>query len=198
MSDSNHPEQEGAPLTPQTQNPQLVKRSRFLSLVLRHDPARIGLTLDPAGWTDVGALLDALAAHGRPLSRAQLDQVVAENDKQRFAFDPSGTRIRANQGHSVRVDLGLPEAEPPSPLFHGTHPGALAAIRREGLRPMRRHDVHLSADRETAARVGARRGRAVVLTVDAARMAAAGHRFRVSGNGVWLASAVPPEYLGGW
>ncbi|MBC3843894.1 RNA 2'-phosphotransferase [Streptacidiphilus sp. 4-A2] len=175
-----------------------MKRSRFLSLVLRHHPARIGLTLDPNGWADVDALLDALAAHGRPMSRAQLDRVVAENDKQRFAFDAAGTRIRASQGHSVAVDLGYADARPPDRLFHGTHPGALAAIRREGLRPMQRHDVHLSADRETAARVGARRGRAVVLGVDAARMTADGHRFRLSDNRVWLTAAVPPQYLSGW
>jgi putative RNA 2'-phosphotransferase len=193
MNDSPSVRQEASP-----QNPQLVKHSRFLSLVLRHEPARIGLTLDPGGWSEVDALLDALAAHGHPLSRAQLEQVVAGNDKQRFAFDLTGSRIRANQGHSVQVDLGLDEAVPPDRLFHGTHPGALAAIRREGLRAMRRHDVHLSPDRDTATRVGSRRGRAVVLTVDAARMTAAGHRFRVSENGVWLTAAVPPGYLNGW
>jgi putative RNA 2'-phosphotransferase len=176
---------------------QLVKQSRFLSLVLRHDPDRVGLALDPAGWVEVSALLAALAAHRRPMSRAQLDRLVAESDKQRFAFDATGTRIRANQGHSVPVDLGWAAAEPPAVLFHGTHPGALAAIRREGLRPMQRHDVHLSPDRETATRVGARRGRPVVLVVDAARMAGDGHSFRVSGNGVWLTDAVPPGYLSG-
>ena len=174
----------------------LVKHSRFLSLVLRHNPGRIGVTLDPAGWVDVDVLLPALAAHRHPLSRAQLDRVVAENDKQRFSFDATGTRIRASQGHSVPVDLGYADAEPPARLFHGTHPGAVAAIRREGLRPMQRHAVHLSADLATATRVGARRGRPVVLTVDAARMAADGHRFRVSANGVWLTDAVPPQYLG--
>ncbi|MFC1409055.1 RNA 2'-phosphotransferase [Streptacidiphilus sp. N1-12] len=173
----------------------LVKTSRHLSLVLRHNPGSIGVTLDPAGWVDVSVLLAALAAHGRRLSRAELDEVVAENDKQRFAFDDSGTRIRASQGHSVDVDLGYTDSEPPARLFHGTHPGALDQIRREGLRPMNRHEVHLSPDPETATRVGARRGRPVVLTVDAARMAADGHRFRVSANGVWLTDAVPPEYL---
>jgi putative RNA 2'-phosphotransferase len=186
MSHSNDPD------TAQT-----VKQSRFLSLVLRHEPDRIGLTLDPGGWVAVDELLAALAAHRRPMTRARLDRVVADNDKQRFAFDATGTRIRASQGHSVQVELGYAEAEPPAVLFHGTHPGALAAIRREGLRPMQRHAVHLSPDRETAGRVGARRGRPVVLVVDAARMAAAGHRFRVSANGVWLTDAVPPEYLGG-
>jgi putative RNA 2'-phosphotransferase len=173
-----------------------VKRSKFLSLILRHQPETVGIVLDPAGWVDVAVLLDALAAHGRPMRRSELDQVVAENDKKRFAFDDGGTRIRASQGHSVSVDLGYTDAEPPPLLFHGTHPSVLDAIRREGLRPMQRHDVHLSPVRETAARVGARRGRPVVLTVDATRMSADGHRFRVSANGVWLTDAVPPQYLG--
>jgi len=178
-----------------TTDKRMVKTSKFLSLVLRHDPDRIGLTLDPAGWVEVSDLLAALAARGRPLTREQLDFVVEQNDKRRFAFDPTGTRIRASQGHSVPVDLGYADAEPPARLFHGTHPQVLDAIRREGLRPMNRHAVHLSADVETATRVGARRGRPVVLTVDAARMAADGHRFRVSANGVWLTDAVPPEYV---
>ncbi|WP_084718070.1 RNA 2'-phosphotransferase [Streptacidiphilus carbonis] len=173
-----------------------VRASRFLSLILRHDPGRVGLTLDPAGWVGVSDLLAALAACGRPLTRAQLDLVVERNDKQRFAFDPTGTRIRASQGHSVPVELGYEAAEPPALLFHGTHPQALDAIRAEGLRPMNRHAVHLSPDAGTATRVGTRRGRPVVLTVDAARMSADGHRFRVSANGVWLTDAVPPEYLG--
>ncbi|QMU79262.1 RNA 2'-phosphotransferase [Streptacidiphilus sp. PB12-B1b] len=181
----NHPHDEA----------RMVQQSRFLSRVLRHDPGRIGLTLDPAGWVAVDALLAGLAAHRHPMSRARLERLVAESDKQRFAFDPTGTRIRANQGHTVPVDLGCAVAEPPAVLFHGTHPGALAAIRREGLRPMRRHDVHLSPDRETATRVGARRGSPIVLVVDAARMAGDGHTFRLSANGVWLTQAVPPGYL---
>ncbi|MEZ0093150.1 RNA 2'-phosphotransferase [Streptacidiphilus sp. EB129] len=173
----------------------LVKTSKFLSLVLRHDPGKLGLTLDSAGWVDVPVLLAALAARGRPLSRAQLDRIVAENNKRRFAFDPTGTRIRASQGHTVEVDLGYEDSEPPAVLFHGTHPAALAAIWREGLRPMQRHAVHLSPDSETATRVGARRGRPVLLAVDAAAMSADGHRFRVSANGVWLTDSVPPHYL---
>ncbi len=173
----------------------MIKNSKFLSRVLRHDPGSIGLRLDGAGWVDVSELLAAAAAHGRVMSRAQLDQVVAENDKQRFAFSADGLRIRASQGHTVQVELGYEESAPPSLLFHGTHPGALDAIRREGLRPMTRHAVHLSPDVATAERVGGRRGRPVVLAVDAAAMAAAGFAFRVSANGVWLAERVPPEYL---
>ncbi|MEU9250769.1 RNA 2'-phosphotransferase [Streptomyces sp. NPDC048270] len=170
-----------------------VKVSKYVSKHLRHQPERIGLVLDPHGWVEIEDLLRAAAAHGFAFSRAELDHVVAANDKQRFAVD--GTRIRASQGHTVAVDLGLPEAEPPAYLYHGTVATALDAIRAEGLRPMARHHVHLSPDRETATRVGARRGRPVVLSVDAGAMRAAGHLFRISANGVWLVDAVPPQFL---
>ncbi|MFJ8210068.1 RNA 2'-phosphotransferase [Streptomyces sp. NPDC096033] len=170
-----------------------VKVSKYVSKHLRHQPERIGLTLDPQGWVEIDDLLRAAAAHRFPFSRAELDHVVATNDKKRFAVD--GTRIRASQGHTVEVNLDLPEAEPPAYLYHGTVASALDSIRAEGLRPMGRHHVHLSPDRETATRVGARRGRPVVLSVDAGAMRAAGHVFRVSANGVWLADAVPPEFL---
>ncbi|MFF7812537.1 RNA 2'-phosphotransferase [Streptomyces sp. NPDC007945] len=170
-----------------------VKVSKYLSKHLRHQPERIGLVLDAQGWTEIDALLVAAAAHGFPIDRAELDHVVASNDKRRFAVE--GTRIRANQGHTVGVDLDLPAAEPPAYLYHGTVAAHLTAIRAEGLRPMARHDVHLSPDRETATRVGARRGRPVVLSVDAGAMHRAGHEFRVSANGVWLTAAVPTEYI---
>jgi putative RNA 2'-phosphotransferase len=170
-----------------------VKVSKYLSRHLRHQPDRIGLALDENGWVEIDALLAAAAVHRFPFTRAELDHVVAVNDKQRFAVD--GGRIRAQQGHSVGVDLGLPPATPPAYLYHGTVAAHLAAIRAEGLRPMNRHAVHLSADRETATRVGARRGRPVVLSVDAGAMHRDGHVFQVSGNGVWLTAAVPPECL---
>ncbi|MFE5910283.1 RNA 2'-phosphotransferase [Streptomyces wedmorensis] len=170
-----------------------VKVSKYLSKHLRHQPERIGLALDGNGWTEIDALLRAAAEHGFPISREELDHVVATNDKKRFAIE--GTRIRASQGHTVEVDLDLPAAEPPAYLYHGTVASRLPAIRTEGLRPMARHHVHLSPDRETATRVGARRGRPVVLSVDAGAMHRAGHVFRVSANGVWLADAVPPEFL---
>ncbi|MFD8257529.1 RNA 2'-phosphotransferase [Streptomyces griseoluteus] len=170
-----------------------VKVSKYLSKHLRHQPGRIGLTLDPAGWVEIDTLLAAAAAHGFPISRAELDHVVAVNDKRRFAVE--GGRIRASQGHTVEVALGLPPATPPPYLYHGTVAGSLDAIRAEGLRPMNRHAVHLSADRETATRVGARRGRPVILAVDAGAMHRDGHVFHVSANGVWLADAVPPRYL---
>jgi putative RNA 2'-phosphotransferase len=173
----------------------MVRVTKRLSLHLRHAPEQIGLELGPGGWVAVGELLDALARNGLRVGREELAEVVARNDKQRFALDETGSMIRANQGHSVPVDLGLAEAEPPGVLFHGTVGAALPAIRREGLRPMRRHHVHLSASAETATRVGARRGEPVVLEVDAGGMRAGGHRFFRSANGVWLVAAVPPEYL---
>ncbi|MFF9312059.1 RNA 2'-phosphotransferase [Streptomyces sp. NPDC014748] len=170
-----------------------VKVSKYLSKHLRHQPERIGLTLDEGGWVAVDALIAAAAAHGFPFTRDELDRVVAANDKQRFAID--GDLIRASQGHTVEVDLGLPPATPPPYLYHGTVARYVEPIRAEGLRPMNRHDVHLSPDRETATRVGARRGRPVVLFVDAAAMHRDGHVFHVSANGVWLTRAVPPQYL---
>ncbi|MGV9424079.1 RNA 2'-phosphotransferase [Streptomyces sp. NPDC003656] len=170
-----------------------VKLSKYLSKHLRHQPERIGLTLDAGGWVEIDALMTAAAAHGFPFTRAELDHVVAVNDKKRYAVE--GTRIRASQGHTVRVDLGLAPATPPPYLYHGTVARSLDAIRAEGLRPMSRHDVHLSADRETATRVGSRRGRPVVLAVDAAAMHRDGRVFRVSANGVWLTESVPARYL---
>jgi putative RNA 2'-phosphotransferase len=170
-----------------------VKVSKYLSKHLRHQPERIGLTLDEGGWVEIDTLLAATSAHGFRITRDELEHVVADNDKKRFAVE--GTRIRASQGHSVEVDLGLPPATPPPFLYHGTVARCLDAIRAEGLRPMNRHDVHLSPDRETATRVGARRGRPVVLTVDAGAMHRDGHVFHVSANGVWLTKAVPPQYL---
>ncbi|MCO1575820.1 RNA 2'-phosphotransferase [Crossiella sp. SN42] len=173
----------------------MVRVSKRLSRHLRHAPGEIGLELGDGGWVSVDELLKALGQHGFRVSRAELDEVVERNDKRRFAFDETGTLIRASQGHSVAVELGLAEAAPPEVLFHGTVGAALDAIWREGLRPMRRHHVHLSATEETAVRVGARRGKPVVLRVDAAGMSVAGYRFYVSANGVWLTDRVPPEYL---
>lgn len=175
-------------------NNQREKRiSKYLAKHLRHQPDLIGITLDRHGWVDIDALIAAAGAHGFPFTRAELDEVVAANDKQRYAID--GNRIRANQGHTVNVDLDLPAREPPAWLFHGTVGRHLAAIRVEGLRPMDRHAVHLSPDRATATRVGARRGKPVVLVVDAGAMHRDGHVFRLSVNGVWLVDHVPPEFL---
>jgi putative RNA 2'-phosphotransferase len=173
----------------------VVRVSKRLSYVLRHRPESVGLTLDPRGWVAVDDLLAALAAHGLPVTRAELEHVVATNDKRRFALDPTGSFIRASQGHSVAVELGYQPVPPPAELFHGTVDRFLDAIRREGLRPGGRHAVHLSPDRPTAEAVGARRGRPVVLRIDAATMADDGYLFCRSANGVWLVDAVPPRYL---
>jgi putative RNA 2'-phosphotransferase len=169
--------------------------SRYLALVLRHDPGRVGLTLDRHGWADVDQLIAASAGSGVEFTAEELREVVETNAKQRFAFDPDARRIRANQGHSVAVDLGLSPVAPPPVLYHGTSTRALDGVRRAGLLPMGRTHVHLSRDEATAETVGRRHGPAVVLAVDSARMHADGHRFYVSANGVWLTEAVPPAYL---
>jgi DHA3 family tetracycline resistance protein-like MFS transporter len=172
----------------------LVKLSKRMSKALRHDPARAGLTLDAGGWVPVTTLLATLG-----VDRADLDAVVAGNDKQRFAVEPGPDgveRIRASQGHSIPVDLGLTPATPPERLYHGTAAAVWESIRATGLHRGGRHHVHLSADRDTAHRVGARRGGAViVIPIDAAAMVRDGHVFYRSANGVWLTDAVPPRYL---
>lgn len=186
---------EGKNLVPKRHRAREESISRFLSLVLRHDPGRIGLSLAPDGWVEVDALLAALACHGRGLSRDELAALVAANNKRRFAFDDTGDRIRASQGHSIPVALGYAPVEPPEYLFHGTVARALPGIRRDGLRAMGRHHVHLSGDYETAVRVGGRRGKPVVLRVRAGVMHVAGHVFFISANGVWLTEIVPVAFL---
>lgn len=172
-----------------------LRISRYLSLVLRHSPEKADVVLSPDGWGSIDALLLGAASHGMQFTRDDLDRVVRQNDKQRFELDETGSRIRAVQGHSVNVDLGLQPTVPPAVLFHGTHEGSVDAIRREGLRPMRRQHVHLSAAAETAERVGARRGKAVVLAVHAGQMHAEGSSFVRAVNGVWLCGAVRPRYI---
>lgn len=173
----------------------LVRTSSFLSKVLRHAPESVGLRLDEAGWVDVDDLLAAAARVGVPLDRPTLERVVAENDKKRFALSDDGLRIRASQGHSVAVELGLSPQEPPEVLFHGTADRNLDAIRAQGLIPGRRTHVHLSADEATAVNVGRRHGRPVVLRVQSGEMHRAGRPFFRSDNGVWLTAAVPPEHI---
>lgn len=171
----------------------LTRLSKRLSLVLRHDPASIGLQLDAGGWIGLDDLVQALSVHGHAATLADIELVVRTSDKQRFAIE-SG-RIRANQGHSVPVDLGLTAIEPPARLYHGTVKRFLPAIEWEGLIRGDRRFVHLSADWETAERVGARRGKPVVLIIDAAGLHRAGEPFFRAENGVWLVRAVPPQYV---
>lgn len=172
-----------------------VTVSKYLSKHLRHAPQAIGLTLEPGGWVAVSDLLAATLRHGFPVLRDELEEVVAKCDKQRLSFDESGLRIRANQGHSTEVDLQLDAKTPPDSLFHGTGAQNQTAILASGLRKMSRHHVHLSADLDTARRVGSRHGKPLVFTVASATMAAAGFAFYQSENGVWLTDHVPPEYL---
>lgn len=176
---------------------ELVRISKLLSLVLRHRPQVVGLELDPQGWVEVDALLDAIARSGRPaLDRATLLRVVADNDKQRFALSADGRRIRASQGHSLRqIDLGLPPRRPPELLLAGTARRFLASIRAGGLLPRSRNHVHLTDNEPTAVAVGRRHGDPVVLRVLAGRMQEQGHAFYLSDNGVWLTASVPPEFL---
>lgn len=175
--------------------PARVRQSRFLSRVLRHAPESIGLTLDEAGWADVDLLLARATAHGMPLDRVTLDEIVERNDKQRYAYDDTGGRIRALQGHSLDVDLGLVPVEPPERLFHGTATRHLRSILRDGLHRGRRRHVHLSTDIGTARRVGARHGMPAVLGVRAHALHTAGHVFYRAENGVWLVDAVPRAFL---
>ncbi len=137
--------------------------SKFLSLVLRHDPGSIGIELDENGWTTVEALVERSAGTGRVFSREDLEEIVVMNDKQRFSFNEDKTKIRANQGHSVEVELQLEEEIPPGTLYHGTVEKFLAPIRSKGLQKMSRHNVHLSRDKETAEKVGSRRGQATTV-----------------------------------
>lgn len=169
--------------------------SKFLSLVLRHRPEIIQLTLDSAGWASVPVLLEALHARGMEADLETLQRVVADNDKQRFSFSPDFQKIRANQGHSVPVDLQLLSKQPPALLYHGTATKHLESIRLHGLLKGTRQHVHLSHDIDTAREVGKRHGVPVVLVIDAAAMYAEGKDFFQSANGVWLTDAVPAHYI---
>ena len=166
-----------------------------MSLVLRHQPETANLTLETDGWVLIDDLLAGAATAGLRFTREELEAVVKACDKQRFAIDQTGAKIRANQGHSAEVELQFQPAEPPAELFHGTAERNLAAVLRDGLFKMARHHVHLSPDTTTATKVGSRHGKPVLLVIDAAKMRADGHVFYRSANGVWLVEHVPPQYL---
>ncbi len=176
-------------------NRKLVSISRYLSLVLRHRPEMIGFSLDRQGWVRIDELLEKAAARGRKISKKELLETVEKNDKQRFAISPDGSKIRASQGHSVKVDLGLSPVRPPEILYHGTACHNVESIGRKGLVKGSRHHVHLSPDEETAVKVGRRHGEAVVLGVLAGAMHEKGHAFFLSENKVWLTDWVPPEFI---
>lgn len=175
----------------------LVHLSKFLSKILRHDPSVVGISLDANGWVDCGVLLKACADHGKNFSLAELKDIVEDNDKKRFelqAYD-HGYRIRAQQGHSVAVDLELKPQAPPSILYHGTASRLLETIRCEGLKKMNRNHVHLSANKDVAYKVGARHGKPLVLQIDSKKMCDEGFYFYISGNGVWLTEHVPSRFI---
>lgn len=172
-----------------------TRLSKRLSLVLRHDPGRIGLSLDEGGWAEVDELLRCLRESGTPATLDELRKVVADNDKQRFRFSDDDLRIRANQGHSIAVELDLEPVDPPEFLFHRTATRFLEAILRDGLERRSRRHVHLSQDVETATAVGKRHGKPAILRIRAREMQAAGHFFYLSENGVWLTECVPVEFI---
>ncbi|MFC5468973.1 RNA 2'-phosphotransferase [Cohnella suwonensis] len=172
-----------------------VEAGRFLSYVLRHQPSAAGIELDANGWADVEALLAGCKIAGKNIDRASLDRIVMENGKQRYALNEDRTKIRANQGHSVPVDVELARREPPDMLYHGTASRFLASIRSEGILKRSRQHVHLSADERTALEVGNRHGQGILLRIDAAAMHRDGHPFYLSANGVWLCDVVPSKYI---
>lgn len=169
--------------------------SKFLSYVLRHNPDKLGITIDGNGWTSVEMLLQKINTGEYSLSMEELEEVVATNTKKRFSFNEDKTQIRANQGHSIKVDLALQPKQPPTYLYHGTVEKFMQSIREKGLLKGSRHHVHLSADKETATNVGSRRGKPIILTIKSGDMHAQNHTFYQSENGVWLTETVPTEYI---
>lgn len=172
-----------------------VQLSKFLSYVLRHKPDSIGLTLDAQGWAVIEDLICKSQAAGTLLSREILIRIVQTSDKKRFSLSEDGLRVRAAQGHSVQVDLGLAPQPPPSVLYHGTATRFLDSILAEGLRPQARQQVHLSPDENTARKVGERHGKPAILRIDASKMRGKGYEFFRADNGVWLVDRVPPEFI---
>lgn len=173
----------------------LTRTSKFLSYVLRHNPDALDLDLDPGGWADLDVLIENARAEGRSLSRSRIKHVIDAGEKTRFTFTDDGTKIRANYGHSIDVDLDLAPTPPPEHLYHGTARKALPAIRDEGLRPQSRQYVHLSPTREEATAVGQRHGTPAVLTIDAPALHESGYTLYRSTDTVWLTRRVPPSFV---
>ncbi len=173
----------------------LVKVSKYLSRVLRHHPERIGINLDKNGWVKIEELLIAAKNHNFPITKKELTEVVETNDKKRFSIDSTDSLIRANQGHTVEVDLQLESAVPPEKLYHGTGNHLIDLIQKTGLQKMSRHHVHLSKDINTSQNVGKRKGKPVVFVIDTLAMYKQGYKFYLSENQVWLVDYIPPEYL---
>ncbi len=173
----------------------LDKLSIFISLVLRHNPAAANISLDKHGWANVDELIAGINRTGRNINMDILEEIVATDKKQRYCFNQDKTQIRANQGHSIAVDVELNQQEPPATLYHGTATRFFDAIKSEGLKPMNRLYVHLSKDMDTALKVGRRHGKPVVLKIDSGSMYQDGHLFYLSENGVWLTKKVEAKYL---
>lgn len=172
------------------------KASKFLSYVLRHHPEKIGISLDANGYISVSGLITALRKDGwKDFDEKRLNDIVVTNDKKRFSYSDCKKLIRASQGHSVSIDLGLKPMDPPEYLFHGTVQKFLGDIQKEGLTKRSRQHVHLSADLETANKVGLRRGKPVILKIKAKEMKEQGHSFYISANGVWLTDKVPQKFV---
>jgi putative RNA 2'-phosphotransferase len=176
-------------------NKNLVKLSKFVSLVLRHQPEVIGLKLDENGWADVDRFIELAKQNGKDISRSVLEEIVETNNKQRFSFNSEKSKIRANQGHSIDIELGLTPKQPPEQLFHGTATKFIESIRQQGLVAGNRQHVHMSSDETTATNVGQRHGKPVVLKIDTAAMHHDGFLFFCSENLVWLTEFVLPQYL---
>ena len=174
---------------------QIKRHSKFLSLLLRHKPETVGLKLDAQGWANTNELLQKINQTGRQISPELLDQIVETNDKKRFVFNEDKSQIRAAQGHSLKVELDYKPLVPPTTLYHGTITETAELIKQSGIKKMQRHQVHLSADTDTAKIVAARRGKAVILIVDALKMHDEGYKFFQSDNGVWLTDFVPDQYI---
>jgi len=174
----------------------MKKISKLLSFVLRHNPDALGIELDQNGWANKKELILAIKEHnGIEVSESDIDTIVETNDKKRFILSEDGKSIRANQGHSINVDVQLKEFPPPEYLFHGTVNRFKSDIMREGLKKMKRKHVHLSSDIDTAINVGRRRGKAIILRIKAGDMQLDGYKFYLSENGVWLTDHVPSEYI---
>lgn len=173
------------------------KLSVFLSLILRHKPEEIGITLDKHGWANVQELITGINNTGRKIDMATLEEIVRTDNKGRYSFNEDKTSIRANQGHSIPVDVDLKETIPPDMLFHGTATRFLNSIKQQGIKPMNRLYVHLSKDVETAIKVGSRHGKPAVLEINAKQMCADGIKFYLSDNGVWLTKHVDWKYVVG-
>ena len=171
------------------------RTSKFLSMILRHRPEIIGIKLDDNGWADVSELLEGMNKKGHEIDMSLLEDVVTTNEKQRFSFNEDKSKIRANQGHSIQIELSLPVSIPPDILYHGTAGRNIEGIMNNGLQKKNRNHVHLSLDKETAVIVGQRHGKPIVLEIDAKTMVEDGYVFYISENGVWLTDEVPVKYI---